>query len=95
MQAMVEQIEVVVKAQWPVLIYFESGTGKELVAHALHQQSDPADGAFSVVNGAGIPAELQNLTERAVAFCDSNQLEAAGTSTASYRFRSDAGSCQR
>ena len=58
MQALFEQIEVVVKAQGPVLISGESGTGKELVAHALHQQSDRAEGPFVVVNCAGIPAEL-------------------------------------
>lgn len=58
MQALFEQIEVVAKAQGPVLISGESGTGKELVAHALHQQSDRADGPFVVVNCAGIPAEL-------------------------------------
>lgn len=58
MQALFEQIEVVAKAQGPVMISGESGTGKELVAHALHQQSDRADGPFVVVNCAGIPAEL-------------------------------------
>ncbi|MEC9315293.1 MAG: sigma-54 dependent transcriptional regulator [Pseudomonadota bacterium] len=58
MQALFEQIEVVAKAQGPVLISGESGTGKELVAHALHQQSDRADGPFVVVNCAGISAEL-------------------------------------
>ncbi len=58
MQALFEQIEVVAKAQGPVLISGESGTGKELVAHALHQQSDRADGPFVVVNCAGIPADL-------------------------------------
>lgn len=58
MQALFEQIEVVAKAQGPVMISGESGTGKELVAHALHQQSERAEGPFVVVNCAGIPAEL-------------------------------------
>ncbi len=58
MQALFEQIEVVAKAQGPVLITGESGTGKELVAHALHQQSERANGPFVVVNCAGIPGDL-------------------------------------
>ncbi|MTI63070.1 sigma-54 dependent transcriptional regulator [Methylophaga sp.] len=58
MQALFEQIEVVAKAQGPVMISGESGTGKELVAQALHQQSERAEGPFVVVNCAGIPGEL-------------------------------------
>ena len=58
MQELFEQIQVVAKAQGPVMISGESGTGKELVAHALHQQSERAEGPFVVVNCAGIPGEL-------------------------------------
>lgn len=59
MQVLFEQIEVVAKAHGPVMISAESATGKELVAHALHQQSDRADGPFVLVNCAGIPGMLQ------------------------------------
>ena len=41
-----------------VLITGENGTGKELVAHQLHQQSDRSKENFIEVNCAAIPSEL-------------------------------------
>ncbi len=41
-----------------VLIQGESGSGKELIAKALHANSDRADGPFVVVNCSAIPENL-------------------------------------
>lgn len=41
-----------------VLVLGANGTGKELVAHALHDQSHRAGGPFIEVNCAAIPSEL-------------------------------------
>ena len=58
MRQLFEQIRRIARASGPVLILGESGVGKELVARALHQQSERADGPFVALNCAGIPAEL-------------------------------------
>jgi DNA-binding NtrC family response regulator len=42
----------------PVLILGETGTGKELIAGAIHYQSPNFQGAFAAVNCAAIPTEL-------------------------------------
>jgi transcriptional regulator with GAF, ATPase, and Fis domain len=42
----------------PVLLLGETGTGKELVARALHQRSNRARGPFLKVNCGAIPPEL-------------------------------------
>ncbi len=46
------------QSQVTVLITGESGSGKELVARALHKHSPVADGPFVAINTAAIPKDL-------------------------------------
>jgi two-component system nitrogen regulation response regulator NtrX len=57
-RALIETIDRVAATDARVLITGENGTGKELVARALHQQSRRAAGPFVEVNCAAIPGEL-------------------------------------
>jgi two-component system, NtrC family, nitrogen regulation response regulator NtrX len=58
MRALVERIEKVGATPARVLITGENGTGKELVARAIHRHSARADKPFIEVNCAAIPGEL-------------------------------------
>jgi transcriptional regulator with GAF, ATPase, and Fis domain len=51
-------IEKVAKTDARVLITGPNGTGKELVAHQLHQKSDRSEAPIVEVNCAAIPSEL-------------------------------------
>ena len=53
-----EMIEKVAPTEARVLITGPNGTGKELVAHWLHQKSERAGGPLIEVNCAAIPSEL-------------------------------------
>ncbi len=57
LRALRQQIALMAPTQGRVLIYGESGVGKELVARALHAQSDRRQAAFVEVNCAAIPEE--------------------------------------
>ena len=57
-RAVTEKIERVGKTPARVLITGENGTGKELVARAIHGQSTRAQAPFIEVNCAAIPSEL-------------------------------------
>jgi two-component system nitrogen regulation response regulator NtrX len=57
-KALRKQISIVAPTNSRVLIYGESGSGKELVARNIHFQSTRRDGPFVEVNCAAIPEEL-------------------------------------
>ena len=54
----VQQLELVARTESTVLIFGETGTGKELVARALHARSDRSRAPLVRVNCAAIPATL-------------------------------------
>ena len=58
LQNVLTAIEQVAPTVSTVLITGETGTGKELVAHAIHRRSPRADRALVKVNCAALPAEL-------------------------------------
>ncbi len=58
MRALRQQLSLMAPTNGRVLIYGESGVGKELVAHAIHAMSHRAREPFVDVNCAAIPEEL-------------------------------------
>src|SRR5205807_9942537 len=58
MRQLREQVAMAAPTNGRVLIYGENGTGKELVARTVHQQSKRRNGPFVEVNCAAIPEEL-------------------------------------
>lgn len=58
MKALRTRIELAASAQAPVLVTGERGTGKELVARAIHLASRRAAGPLEKLNCAAVPSEL-------------------------------------
>jgi formate hydrogenlyase transcriptional activator len=58
LQSVLKEIETVAPADSTVLIYGETGTGKELIARALHNLSSRKSHAFVKLNCAAIPTGL-------------------------------------
>ena len=58
MKAIFDKVAKTAPSSGRVLITGENGTGKELVARAIHEHSKRADGPFVKLNCAAIPAEL-------------------------------------
>ncbi len=58
MQALRQQINRVARSQAPIFISGKSGSGKELVARAIHYQGPRGNGPFIPVNCGAIPSEL-------------------------------------
>jgi transcriptional regulator with GAF, ATPase, and Fis domain len=58
LQAVMNRIELVVGSDVPVLIFGETGTGKELVARTIHTRSPRCEGPVIRVNCGAIPPEL-------------------------------------
>ncbi len=58
MRAIFDKVAKTAPSSGRVLITGENGTGKELVARAIHEHSKRADGPFVKLNCAAIPSEL-------------------------------------
>jgi transcriptional regulator with GAF, ATPase, and Fis domain len=58
LKQVMQRVEMVSRSDVPVLILGETGTGKELVARAIHNRSDRHSGPFLRVNCGAIPREL-------------------------------------
>lgn len=58
MQDLFSTLELVAPVKTSVLIHGETGTGKELIARTIHQNSPRADGRFVAFNAAAIPEGL-------------------------------------
>jgi len=57
-RAVLDQVDLVAPADCAVLIQGETGTGKELIARAVHGRSQRANGPFVSLNCAALPAGL-------------------------------------
>jgi anaerobic nitric oxide reductase transcription regulator len=58
MQLLKQEIDIVAPSDFNILVYGETGVGKELVARTLHQKSLRHDGPMVYVNCAALPENL-------------------------------------
>src|SRR5260370_18939771 len=58
LESVLEQVEQVAPTDSTVLVEGETGTGKELIAHAIHNVSQRCGRAFIKLNCAAIPLDL-------------------------------------
>lgn len=58
LKSVMERVKLVARTEVPVLILGETGSGKEVVARAIHQNSRRADGPFLRVNCGAIAPDL-------------------------------------
>ena len=58
MESLLQQTQQVARSDFPLLIHSQSGTGKELLAQAIHQASNRRDKPFTAINCAAIPEQL-------------------------------------
>lgn len=58
MNTMIQRCRQIAKSDSSVMIYGETGTGKELLAQSIHNASRRADGPFLAINCAAIPENL-------------------------------------
>jgi two-component system response regulator GlrR len=58
MTALLQQAKQVANSDFSVLIHSQSGTGKELLAKAIHQASNRKNKVFTAINCAAIPEQL-------------------------------------
>lgn len=58
LKSVLEEVNLVAPTDATVLILGETGTGKELIARAIHERSNRSSGPFIRVNCAAIPASL-------------------------------------
>ncbi|MFT5755888.1 MAG: two-component system response regulator GlrR [Alteromonadaceae bacterium] len=58
MESLLQQTKQVANSDFSLLIHSQSGTGKELLATAIHQASKRRDKSFTAINCAAIPEQL-------------------------------------
>jgi transcriptional regulator with PAS, ATPase and Fis domain len=58
MRPVLSRVQAASRSETPVLICGETGTGKELIAHAIHANSRRAKHAFVPINCAALPRDL-------------------------------------
>lgn len=60
LRSVMARVAMVARTDVPVLLLGETGTGKEVIARVIHDQSERAKGPFLRVNSGAIPPELMD-----------------------------------